>query len=340
MDLEDIEVLEREPVAREQAGHRVGRGHEEALGAVDEVHGGGLGVDDPGQRGEAVVGGPLLAAEQDGGCAVGERRRVACGHRRRLRQALAEDRGELREGLEARVGPEVRVPAHPEVGGDEVVEEALVPRAGKSLVGGQREFVLRFPADPPGGGRDRLVLTHAQARPRLTGRRGLRSEVGGPDLGGDAHPLGERLSAGEFEEDLAQRVPDDDRGVGGGVDARGDAGLDLSGVDLVRQAHDGLESGRTGLADVEGRSRRGQCRSEHGLTGEVEVLRVLEHGTAGDFAHRLPGEAEAGDEAVDRRGEHVEVARLRVLLVRAGEGDAVAAEDDGAVGGSGHWHLR
>ena len=81
---------------------------------------------------------------------------------------------------------------------------------------------------------------------------------------------------------------------------------------LLAQRDDGLEAGRAGHA---GRRTRGSAgderRAEHGLAGEVEVLAVLEHGARGDLADALALQAEPGDEAVERRGEHVLVAGPR-----------------------------
>src|SRR5690625_2526541 len=153
---------------------------------------------------------------------------------------------------------QVRIPAHAEVSGGEVVEEAGVPGRGEVPVRGHGELVLSLPGDVPCGGGDRLVLAHAQTRPRLARARGLRAEIGRTDLRGDLRPGDHGLGAGEFEQDLAHRVVDDDRGVGGRVDAGGDAGFDLAGVDLVVEADDGLESRGAGLAEIEGRGGRGQ----------------------------------------------------------------------------------
>ena len=69
--------------------------------------------------------------------------------------------------------------------------------------------------------------------------------------------------------------------------------------------------------------------AEHALAREVEVARVLEHGAGDDLAEALALQPEARDEPVERRGEHVLVGRVRVGAVGAGEGDPVAADDDG-----------
>src|SRR3546814_5849750 len=66
-------------------------------------------------------------------------------------------------------------------------------------------------------------------------------------------------------------------GVGGGVGAAGDAGVDLPEGDLVRDLDGRLQAGAAGLLDVgRGRLRR-QFGTEHRLAGQVEVTGVLEH---------------------------------------------------------------
>ncbi len=81
VDLVEVEVAEPEAVALEHPRHRVGGGHQQALLLGHEVDRGGLRVDEVGERLEPVRLGPLLAAEQHRGGAVGERRRVRRGHR-------------------------------------------------------------------------------------------------------------------------------------------------------------------------------------------------------------------------------------------------------------------
>src|SRR5215212_7821190 len=58
-----------------------------------------------------------------------------------------------------------------------------------------------------------------------------------------------------------------------------------------------------------------------------------------DVAEALALEAEARDEAVERRREHVLVGGLGVSAARACEGDPVAAEDRGTAWKGGFWHV-
>ena len=101
----------------------------------------------------------------------------------------------------------------------------------------------------------------------------------------------------------------------------------LAEGDLVGDEDRRLEAGAARLADVVGGRLGRELRAEHRLAGEVEVAAVLEDGARGDLAEALALEAEAGDEAVERGGQHVLVGGLRVGAVRARERDPVAAED-------------
>ena len=92
------------------------------------------------------------------------------------------------------------------------------------------------------------------------------------------------LGAARLHQHLAQVLVEADRRVGGGVGAAGDADVDLPERDLVGHEHRGLEAGVAGLLDVVGRGGGGERGAEHGLAGEVEVARVLEHGAGDDLA--------------------------------------------------------
>src|SRR5699024_6155963 len=114
--------------------------------AVDEVHGGGLGVHQVGADRELVLLRPLLAGQQHGGGAVGERGGVAGGHGGLgavgLGVALAEDRLELGQLLLGGVGAHVVVALQAQVRGHQVVLEAGVVRGGQVVVAGGGERVL------------------------------------------------------------------------------------------------------------------------------------------------------------------------------------------------------
>src|SRR5688572_21067914 len=174
------------------------------------------------------------------------------------------------------------------------------------------------------------MLAHREPGARLGVLRDRRYHLPGPQPGKEGESAAGRPGAVGLEQKAAQVLVDLDRRIAGGVDAAGDARLDLAEGDLVGDVDRRLETGPASLLDVVGRRLRRQRTAEDRLAGEVEVPAALEHGAGGDLAEPLPGEAEAGDEAVDGGGQHVLVRRLRVLAVAAGERDAVAAEDRGA----------
>ena len=75
--------------------------------------------------------------------------------------------------------------------------------------------------------------------------------------------------------------------------------------DLPGDRERGLQAGVARLADVVGRGGMVERRAEHALAREVEVAAVLEHGAGHDLAGALALQAEAGDQPVQRGGEHV-----------------------------------
>src|SRR5690606_19591740 len=219
VDLEEVDVLERQAVAGEQARYGGGRCHEQALVAVHEVDGGRLGVDELRQDRQLALLRPLTRGEQHRRGAVGQRRRVACRHRRGGIERGTEHGPELRELLQRGVGAQVVVAGEALVRGDEVVEESGLPRARQVLVRGERDLVLRLARDAPLRGGDRLVLAHGQVRARLARARADGREV----LGADREERLDLRARGpgvvRVEQRGPQAVADDDRRVGDGVGA-------------------------------------------------------------------------------------------------------------------------
>jgi hypothetical protein len=203
-----------------------------------------------------------------------------------------------------------------------------------SRVSPRGDLVLRLAGDPPRGRGQRLVLAHRQSGAGLgRGGRGRR-EVPGSDRREGGELLPRRPRPGQVQQRAAQRVADGDRRVGRRVDAAGDPGLDLPEADLVGQPDDGLHAGRARLLDVVRGGLRRERRAEHRLAGEVEVPGVLEHRAGRDLADALAGQPEPGDQAVQRRGQHVLVGRPQVRTPRTGERDPVATDDHGTPGAS------
>src|SRR3546814_13893564 len=101
---------------------------------------------------------------------------------------------------------------------------------------------------------------------------------------------------------------------------------DVCSSDLA-DGDQGLEAGATGDLHVHGGGARAQLGAQHDLADQVEVPGVLDHGATGNHAELLTLEPEAPDEPVDGRGQHLLVGGFRIASVRAGEGDAIAADD-------------
>jgi hypothetical protein len=203
------------------------------------------------------------------------------------------------------------------------------------VVASDRELVLLVAADLPLAGREGRVLAHGQPGARLGVAGGLRHDLRRPQAAGEADPLACTPRPPHAQEDPAQVVVHGDRGVADRVDTSGDPALDLAGRNPARDPDGGLQPRRTSLLQVLRRRPRRQAASEHALAGQVEVAGVLQDRSGDDLPDGLALEAEAGDEPVECRGQHVLVAGPGVRAVRAGEGDPVAPDDDGVS----HCHL-
>ena len=97
-----------------------------------------------------------------------------------------------------------------------------------------------------------------------------------------------------------------------------------------------LEARAAGLLHVIGRGRGRQAGPKHDLPGQVEVATVLEDGARGDLAEPGALQAEAGDQPIQCRREHVLVGGAGIGAVGPGERDPIAAQNGGAAGVS-HW---
>src|SRR3954471_19885 len=64
VNLIEVEVLQAQTVSLEETRHGIRRRDEQPLVAVDVVDGSRLGIDEPGERRQTVLGGPVLAREQ------------------------------------------------------------------------------------------------------------------------------------------------------------------------------------------------------------------------------------------------------------------------------------
>ena len=179
------------------------------------------------------------------------------------------------------------------------------------------------------------MVAHGQAGARLAVARHFEADVARAQLGEGLQLVTHGLAAIDFEQQAADAVAEADGRVGGGVDAAGNAGLDLADSDLVGDQDGGFETGAAGLLDVIGRGLRVEGGAEHAFAGQVEVTAVLENGTGDHFANALAAEVAAFDQTVEGSGEHVFVGGGGVDAVGAGERNAVGT-DDGNAAKSGH----
>lgn len=326
VNLEEVEVLHGQPGALQHARHGVRGRHQQPVLAVHVVHGGRLVQRQVGQRFQAVGPGPLLARQEHGGGAVGERCRIARGHRR-VGVAGAEHRLQRGEFLHRGAGAQVLVAFQAEVRDDEVVQETAFVRRGEPLVAGRRQQVLVLAGHAPLPGGDGRVLAHRQAGTRLGVARDVRDEVAGADGGQRLEPGPRRPGAARLQQDPAQPVVDAEGRVARGVRAARDRRVDRAEGDLVRRGDDGLQPGAARLLDVVGGGTRVESGAQHGLARQVEVPAVLEDRAGHELSDLLVPQAEALDEPVQCGGQHVLVGRPGVRAVGAGERDAAAADD-------------
>ena len=192
------------------------------------------------------------------------------------------------------------------------------------------ELVLLLAADLPLAGRDGGMFTHRHPGARLGVARRLGNDLGGSQFAEQGESLWQRLGPIDLEQNPPQVLVDGDRGVARGIDAAGDAIVDLAERDLVRDVNGGFQAGAAGLLDVVSRGPGRKPRTQHRLAGQVEVAAVLEHRAGRHLTQADVPQPKTGDQPIESGGEHVLVGGARVGAVGAGEGDAVAAEDRGA----------
>ena len=195
------------------------------------------------------------------------------------------------------------------------------------MVTGDGQLVLLGATDPPFARHERGVLAHRQSRAGLGVARDLGHQLLGSQAGERPEPPGDRARPAHVQERSSQVLVQRQRRVGRGVDAAGDADLDLPQRDLVGDQDRRLQTGPAGLLDVVGRGLGRQARAEHRLTSEVEVAAVLQDRARDDLADGLTLQPEPLGQRVERRRQHVLVGGLGVRAVLAGERDPAPPED-------------
>ena len=171
------------------------------------------------------------------------------------------------------------------------------------------------------------MLPHRLAGARLAVGGDRRRQHGRTKLGQSGQALARGLGAVGFQQNLAQLVIDGDGRIRGGVNAAGNAGVDLPEGDLVADGDGRFQPRAAGLLHVKRRGFGCQPRRQYRLAGQVEVSRVLEHRAGGHLAEALAVQLIFVDHTVECRGEHGLVRLRGVGRVRAGEGNAGAANN-------------
>ena len=102
-------------------------------------------------------------------------------------------------------------------------------------------------------------------------------------------------------------------------------------IAIFSPMHDrGIEAGAARALQIERRRFRREAAVEHAFAREIEILRMLEHRAGADVAETSPCSLIALDQRLERRGEHLLIARFGVSAHRAREGNAHAADDGDA----------
>ncbi|CEL27399.1 hypothetical protein SRM1_00726 [Pseudomonas fluorescens] len=129
-----VEILQAQAVARQQPGYRVHRRHQQAFGAVDEVHRRRFAIAQVGQDRQTTLLRPFLTAKQHHRRTV----REGCGITRRQRAfgAFFERRFQRGEFFQGQVRAQVVVTGQAEERRHQIVVPAFAIRRG--------QFVMTF----------------------------------------------------------------------------------------------------------------------------------------------------------------------------------------------------
>ena len=191
----------------------------------------------------------------------------------------------------------------------------------------QRQLVLFRAGDAPGLDHEFRALAHRQARcaaPRCPAAPAANAQAQAEP---GAEPLARGLAAIALEQQLLETLGKDHRRIADRVDPAGDGAVDLSERDLVAEENRGLEARAAGALQVEARRFRGEPAAEHRFARQIPLAGVLHDRAGRDLVQTLALQAEALDDAAQRRGQHFLIADLRVGAVAARERNAHAADD-------------
>ena len=253
VQLDEIDVADREPGAVEQLAHRGHRPdpHHARVDAGDRRG------DERAERLDAERARLLLRGDDDGSRTVVQARRVAG----RDRAAGAERRLQRRELLECRLGTRMLV-ARQLAGGDElVVEAAGVARRRPALLRAERERVLLLARHVPALGDVLAGLAH-----RLEREHRLELRVG--EAPAERRVVQDAVAARERGVRLRRR----ERRARHRLDTARDEEIAVAGDDRVARADDRGEPRRAEPVDGDAGDRVGQPGEQHRHPRDVAVV--------------------------------------------------------------------
>ncbi len=196
----------------------------------------------------------------------------------------------------------------------------------------ERKLVLVFALHVPLLGRDLHALAHRESGTGLGDARKRRFEMRGPQPEPGVDALHRRARGVYVEQDAAEFVAVHDGSITDRVGTPGDAALDLSECDFVRDHDCRFDAGTTGSLQIDaGRTQR-QPGVDNAFAREVPVAGVLDNGTESDIAHRLAAEIVLVDQPAEGRRHQFLVRTVPVNRVRSTKGDSRAADHGDAYG--------
>ncbi len=142
-------------------------------------------------------------------------------------------------------------------------------------------------------------------------------------VGGTLRPI-------DREQALLHRAAVNDRHIARRIAAAGDAGIDLSGRDLVGDDDRVVERSTASARGGDARRGRRKPRGQRRLTCQVPVCGKFNHGTESDFAEFDAVQVETLDQSAQGFHRHAEIADIGICGVVAAKRDADSAQNGNA----------
>ncbi len=141
------------------------------------------------------------------------------------------------------------------------------------------------------------------------------------------------LGAVYVQQDFTQAFVHTDRRIGSGIGTTGNRAVDLAQGNFIRRHNDGLQTGTTGLLNINTRSTWVEGGTEQGFTREVKVTAVLDYRTGNEFANLLALQVVTVNQTIQRCGQHVLVRGIGIRGVGTRKRNTVTANDGYAADG-------